>query len=185
MTHPYPETLAVLTHWLVLLGGPLTTSNPPLDIAASVSPFIRVSTDLLLSIGSIRRLSLLVPEFTGIDLSAVLADVPTPSQLFVDIGTTTVLAAQSPPLIPLQAGADISTLVSDLQDAIRLPAWVGPLLKWSGLITMILGIIAYFVSPSVNNRHRGFTMAATGIVVALIGFAFPTVINLIHHVLSG
>ncbi|WP_251344542.1 hypothetical protein [Haloplanus halophilus] len=87
--------------------------------------------------------------------------------------------------VPLQSGSDLSTLIADLKDAIKLPGWVGSLLKWSGLITMIIGIIAYFVSPSVNNRRRGFAMATTGVVISIIGFAFPVFIGLIDYVLSG
>jgi len=93
--------------------------------------------------------------------------------------------AQGASFVPLQSGADLSTLIADLKDAIKLPDWVGTLLKWSGLITMIIGIIAYFVSPSLNNRRRGFMMATTGVVISIIGFAFPVFIRLIDYVLSG
>jgi hypothetical protein len=102
-----------------------------------------------------------------------------------DLGVTPISGAQYASLIPLQSTADLSTLTSDLKDAIEVPSWVGNLLKWTGLITMILGIIAYFVSPSVNNRRRGFAMATTGIILSIIGFAFPIFIGLIDYVLSG
>ena len=93
--------------------------------------------------------------------------------------------AQGASFVPVQSSADLSTLIADLKDAIKIPGWVGTLLKWSGLITMIIGIIAYFVSPSLNNRRRGFMMATTGVVVSIIGFAFPVFIRLIDYVLSG
>jgi type II secretory pathway pseudopilin PulG len=45
--------------------------------------------------------------------------------------------------------------------------------------------MAYFISPSINNRRRGFVMVTTGVVLAIIGAAFSLFINLIQYVLSG
>ncbi|WP_254824930.1 hypothetical protein [Haloglomus halophilum] len=145
-----PETLAIITRWSILVGGPLSTGSPISDVAAATGPFAY-----------------------GID------------RPIADLGTTSISGTQYASLIPLQSTADLSTLTSDLKDAIKVPSWVGNLLKWTGLITMILGIIAYFVSPSVNNRRRGFAMATTGIILSIIGFAFPIFIGLIDYVLSG
>lgn len=106
-------------------------------------------------------------------------------QLHVDSLLLSTVDAQRASSVPLQSDPDLSRLIADLKDAIKLPGWVGSVIKWSGLITMIIGIIAYFVSPSVNNRRRGFAMATTGIVLSIIGFAFPVFISLIDYVLSG
>ena len=88
-------------------------------------------------------------------------------------------------LLPLQANPPPDNLIADLQAAVALPGWVGDAMKWAGLITLVIGLIAYFSSPSRNNRRRGYKMATAGFLLTLVGFAFSTFIGLITYVLSG
>lgn len=168
----HPEILEAITRSLVV-GGPITINSTVIDAVSSFALALGTAAGPLQPIGGFRANGV----FSRVLTHAALVSAHSVPLAGVDV--------QHASLLPLQSDTNTSRLIAALKDAIRLPGWVGSLLKWSGLITMIVGIIAYFVSPSVNNRHRGFAMATTGIVVAVIGFAFTTVINLIHYVLSG
>ncbi|MFC7229995.1 hypothetical protein N0B31_21595 (plasmid) [Salinirubellus salinus] len=173
-----PEAIDVASRWLIL-AGPLSLPSTAIDVASSVAPSLRAACSPLqppgFGFGSGFRL--------GNNLN--LIQTLTRAQVLYSDALLSTPDAQRASILPLQSGTDLSTLVADLKDAIRVPGWVGTLLKWSGLITMIVGIIAYFISPSLNNRRRGFMMATTGIVISIIGFAFPVFIRLLDHVLSG
>lgn len=168
----HPELLEAITRSLVV-GGPITINSTVIDAVSSFAPAIRAAASPLQPIGESRASGF----FPRVLTHAALVSVHSVPLAGVDV--------QHASLLPLQSDTDTSGLIAALKDAVTLPDWVGSVIKWIGLITMILGIIAYFVSPSVNNRHRGFAMATSGIVLSIIGFAFPTVINLIHYVLSG
>ncbi|MFT4921331.1 MAG: hypothetical protein ACI8XM_000528 [Haloarculaceae archaeon] len=174
-----PEAIEVASRWLILAGPPSLPSTA-IDAASSVAPSLRAACSPLQPLGfgfgsGGFRL--------GNNLN--LIQTLTRAQVLYPDALLSTPDAQRASILPLQSGTDLSTLVADLKDAIRVPGWVGTLLKWSGLITMIVGIIAYFISPSLNNRRRGFMMATTGIVISIIGFAFPVFISLLDHVLSG
>jgi hypothetical protein len=166
-----PEAFGVASQCLILAGH-LSTTSTAVDVASSVAPSLRVAAGPLHPLGG-----------TGVGNGLVRA-LASAQALYSDGYFLSVLEASRDSFIPLQS-TDLSTLIDDLKDAVDLPGWVGTFIKWSGLITMIIGIIAYFVSPSLNNRRRGFMMATTGVVLAIIGFAFPIFIRLIDYVLSG
>jgi hypothetical protein len=174
----HPEALELLIHWLIPVGGALSAST---DTAHVIGPYIRAIAGPLVPLGGYRAVS---------TLTRVLEPVmETHGPLLYPVVDTTLLHTnihtQQASVIPLQSGPDLSTLISDLKAAVTLPGWVGRAIWWTGLITLVIGIIAYFISPSVNNRRRGFMMATTGLVLAIIGAAFPIFISLIHYVLSG
>lgn len=168
----HPAILEAITRSLVV-GGPITITSTVVDAVSSFAPAIRAAASPLQPIGGFRANGF----FPRVLTHAALVSAHSVPLAGVDV--------QHASLLPLQSDTNTSRLIAALKDAVTLPGWVGSLLKWGGLITMLVGIIAYFVSPSVNNRHRGFAMATTGILVAVVGFAFTTVINLIHYVLSG
>jgi len=174
----HPEALELIIHWLIPVGGALSAST---DTVHVIGPYIRALTGPLVPLGGYRAIS----TFTRI-LEPV---VETHGPLLYPVADTALLHTnihtQQASVIPLQSGPDLSSLISDLKAAVTLPGWVGRAIWWTGLITLVIGIIAYFVSPSVNNRRRGFVMATTGFVLAIIGAAFPIFISLIHYVLSG
>ncbi|WP_255153095.1 hypothetical protein [Halorarius halobius] len=177
-----PETLELFIHWLIPVGAALSAG---IDTAYVIGPYIRAITGPLVPLGGYRAISTLtrvLAELVGDSHSPLLYPfVDATANAFLHTNTHTQQAS----VIPLQSGADLSTLISDLKAAVTLPGWVGSAIKWTGLITLVIGIIAYFISPSINNRRRGFVMATTGFVLTIIGFAFPIFISLIHYVLSG
>jgi hypothetical protein len=172
-----PEAIEVASRWLIL-AGPLSLPSTAIDVASSVAPSLRAAGGPLQPLG-------FGFGSGGFRLGNNFIQTLTRTQVLYSDALLSTPDAQRALVLPLQSGTDLSTLVADLKDAIRVPGWVGTLLKWSGLITMIVGIIAYFISPSLNNRRRGFMMATTGIVISIIGFAFPVFISLLDHVLSG
>jgi len=172
------EALELFIHWLIPVGGVLSAST---DTTHVIGPYIRAITGPLVPLGGYRAISTLTRVLEPV------VDIHDP--ILYPIVDTALLHTnthtQQASGIPLQSGPDLSTLISDLKAAVTLPGWVGRAIWWTGLITLIIGIIAYFISPSVNNRRRGFMMATTGFVLAIIGAAFPIFISLIHYVLSG
>jgi hypothetical protein len=167
-----PEVLEVASQWLIL-ARPFSISSTAVDVASSVAPSLRAAAGPLQPLGGYGAGTRLVQALVRAQA------------LYADALLRLALDAPRASFIPLQADPDLSTLIANLKDAIKVPGWVGSVLKWSGLITMIIGIIAYFVSPSINNRRRGFVMATTGVLISIIGFAFPVFISLIDYVLSG
>ena len=176
------EALELFINWLIPVGGVLSAST---DVAHLTGSYIRGITGPLVPLGGYRAISTftrILAELVGYSYGPLLhpvVDTAASALLHTDTHT------QQASVIPLQSGPDLSTLISDLKAAVTLPGWVGSALKWTGLITLVIGIIAYFISPSINNRRRGFAMATTGFVLTIIGFAFPIFISLIHYVLSG
>ena len=178
-----PEALEAVIRWFILLGGPLSTGS--IDTVHATGPSIRAATGPLQPIGGFRIISTLTRELSGLGGSGYgqgLLLIP-----FVNPATDAYLAAntQQVSFIPLQGDPDLDALISKLKGAILLPGWVGTAIKWTGLITLVIGLIAYFVSPTLNNRRRGFVMATTGFVLSIIGFGFPIFIRLLDYVLSG
>lgn len=188
-----PEALEVIIRWAILLGNPLSSGS--IDAPVSIGPYIRTLSEPLYSIDLTRLLTALARglaemEFGVGRMSMGIGIASSAGYPLTESGTDLSLQSQfqlqHSSVVPLQSGgADIDKLVNDLKDALKLPSWVGPLLKYSGLITLMIGLIAYFISPSVNNRRKGFAMAVTGFLVAIVGIAFPVFINLIEYVLSG
>jgi hypothetical protein len=181
MNSLHPEVLELFIHWLIPVSGVLSAST---DTAHVIVPYIRAVSGPLVPLGGYRAISTLTH---GLEL---VVDAHGPIMYpVVDAATTALLHTnthtQQASVIPLQSGPDLSTLISDLKAAVTLPGWVGRAIWWTGLILLLIGMIAYFISPSLNNRRRGFVMATTGFVLAIIGAAFPVFINLIHYVLSG
>ncbi|MES3161411.1 hypothetical protein [Halobellus marinus] len=176
------EALELFIDWLIPVGGVLSAST---DVSHLTGSYIRGITGPFVPLGWYRAISTftrILAELVGYSHGPLLhpvVDTAASALLHTDTHT------QQASVIPLQSGPDLSTLISDLKAAVTLPGWVGSALKWTGLITLVIGIIAYFISPSINNRRRGFAMATTGLVLTIIGFAFPIFISLIHYVLSG
>ena len=173
------EALELFINWLIPVGGVLSAST---DVTHLTGPYIRGITGPLGGYRVISTFTRVLAELVGYSHGPLLypvVDTAASVLLYTDTHT------QQASVIPLQSGPDLSTLISDLKAAVTLPSWVGSALKWTGLITLVIGIIAYFISPSINNRRRGFAMATTGFVLTIIGFAFPIFISLIHYVLSG
>jgi len=167
-----PEFLEVISRWIVL-GSPLSITSTVADALSSFGPTFRAAAGPLQPIGGFRASARFTRAFTHASL------------LYADSVHLADLKVHHASLVPLQSNSDLSGLIAALKDAVKLPGWVGSIIKWTGLITMIVGIVAYFVSPSVTNRRRGFAMATSGIVLSLVGFAFPVFTGLIHYVLSG
>jgi len=88
-------------------------------------------------------------------------------------------------LIPIQNNPALDQLIADLKAAVALPGWVGDVMKWAGLISLLLGIIAYSSSRPGPNRRRGYQLAIAGFVLAVVGIAFSTFIGLLNYVFSG
>ena len=173
------EALELFINWLIPVGGVLSAST---DVTHLTGPYIRGITGPLGGYRVISTFTRVLAELVGYSHGPLLypvVDTAASVLLYTDTHT------QQASVIPLQSGPDLSTLISDLKAAVTLPGWVGSALKWTGLITLVIGIIAYFISPSINNRRRGFAMATTGFILTIIGFAFPIFISLIHYVLSG
>jgi len=170
--------LELFIYWLIPVDGVLSAST---DAAYVIGPHIRSIIGPLIPLGGYRAISTLTRELE------VVVEIHGP--ILYPIVDTALLHTnthtQQASIIPLQSGPDLSTLISDLKAAVTLPGWVGRAIWWTGLITLVIGIIAYFISPSINNRRRGFMMATTGFVLTIIGAAFPIFISLIHYVLSG
>jgi hypothetical protein len=181
-----PEVLEVVIRWFILLGGPLSTGS--IDTVHATGPSIRAATGPLQPNGGFRFISTLTRELSG--LSGLGGNGYGQEPLlapFVNPTTDVYLATntQQSSFIPLQGDPDLDALISELKAAVQLPGWVGTAIKWTGLITLVIGLIAYFVSPTLNNRRRGFVMATTGFVLSIIGFGFPIFIRLLDYVLSG
>jgi hypothetical protein len=173
-----PDALELFIHWLIPVGGVLSAST---DAAYVMGPYIRSITGPLVPFGGYRAISTLTCVLEPVvDIHGPIL-YPVADTALVHTNTHTQQAS----VIPHQSGPDLSTLISDLKAAVTLPGWAGRAIWWTGLITLVIGVIAYFISPSVNNRRRGFMMATTGFVLAIIGAAFPIFISLIHYVLSG
>lgn len=167
-----PEAVEMLLHWRILVSGALSASP---DTAHVIGPYIRASTGPIVPLGDYRGISTLTRVLHGHILYSIV------DTALLHTNTYTQQAS----IIALQSGPDLSSLISDLKAAITLPEWVGRAIWWTGLITLVIGGMAYFISPSINNRRRGFVMVTTGVVLAIIGAAFSLFINLIQYVLSG
>jgi hypothetical protein len=181
-----PEALEAVIRWFILLGGPLSTGS--IDTVHTTGPSVRTATGPLQPIGGFRIISTLTRELSGLSGLGGSGYGQGPLLVpFVNPVTDAYLAAnaQQVSFIPLQGDPDLDALISKLKAAILLPGWVGTTIKWTGLITLVIGLIAYFVSPTLNNRQRGFVMATTGFVLSIIGFGFPIFIRLLDYVLSG
>lgn len=165
-----PEAVEMLLHWHIPLSGALSASP---DTAHIID--IRVFTGPLVPFGNYQGISTL----TRVLHSHIQYPIVDTALLHANTDT------QQASVIALQSGPDLSSLISDLKAAITLPGWVGRAIWWTGLITLVIGGMAYFISPSINNRRRGFVMVTTGFVLAIIGAAFSLFINLIQYVLSG
>jgi hypothetical protein len=165
-----PEAVEMLLHWCIPLSGALSASP---DTAYLID--IQAFTGPLVPRGNCQSITTLTRVLHG----HILYPIVDTALLHANTYT------QQASVIALQSGPDLSSLISDLKAAITLPGWVGRAIWWTGLITLVIGGMAYFISPSINNRRRGFVMVTTGVVLAIIGAAFSLFINLIQYVLSG
>lgn len=167
-----PEAIELLLHWRIQVSGVLSTSP---DTAHVIGRHIRASTGPVVPLRGYQAISTLTRVLHGHILYSIIDTIPLHTNTYT----------QQASIIALQSGPDLSSLISDLKAAITLPEWVGRAIWWTGLITLVIGGMAYFISPSINNRRRGFVMVTTGSVLAIIGAAFSLFINLIQYVLSG
>lgn len=180
MTPLHAETITAITHSAGVLASGLSLGWHELALSA---PFMQTPPGRALqSLGHADRL---------LELTRELA--PRPAGYMLGTGTpqrgvsSTQGALFGHQVVPLQSrsGPDLDALIARLQAAVALPAWVGTMAKWSGLIIFVLGLLAYFGGPTLNMRRRGFVLATSGVLLAIIGFGFPIFISLIHYVLTA
>ena len=78
-----------------------------------------------------------------------------------------------------------SGIVDEIASAAEMPAWFGTSMQTLGLILLIVGAMAWAVSPSVRTRERGFYLVSSGFVLAIVGYGFETFQELIQYVFTG
>ena len=78
-----------------------------------------------------------------------------------------------------------SGIVDEIASAAEMPAWLGTSMQTLGLILLIVGAMAWAVSPSVRTRERGFYLVSSGFVLAIVGYGFETFQELIQYVFAG
>ncbi|MFC7029334.1 hypothetical protein ACFQJ5_19910 [Halomicroarcula sp. GCM10025324] len=78
-----------------------------------------------------------------------------------------------------------SGIVDEIASAAEMPVWFGKSMQTLGLILLIVGAMAWAVSPSVRTRERGFYLVSSGFVLAIVGYGFETFQELIQYVFTG
>jgi len=78
-----------------------------------------------------------------------------------------------------------SGIVDEIASAAEMPAWFGTSMQTLGLILLIVGAMAWAVSPSVRTRERGFYLVSSGFVLAIVGYGFETFQELIQYVFTA
>lgn len=75
-------------------------------------------------------------------------------------------------------------LVVDLSAALSLPPWTGRLFASAGLVLLVIGLMAWLGTLSVNSRTWGRRTAFSGAALVVVGTSFESFLGVIRYVLG-
>lgn len=99
-----------------------------------------------------------------------------PGPVFSSLYFSSVSLASGP--VPLEIGGALS-------DALDFPPWTGTVVKFAGLCTFLIGVMAWLSSLGYRRRSWGRHIALSGAALTVVGFAFDTFVELLKYVLAG
>lgn len=73
----------------------------------------------------------------------------------------------------------------ELADALSFPPWTGTVMTYGGLLTFLIGMMAWVTGLSRHRRAWGRSVAVSGVGLAVVGFAFETFLEVLQYVLTG
>lgn len=74
---------------------------------------------------------------------------------------------------------------TELADALAFPPWTGTVVKFAGLCTLLIGVMAWLTGMSIHRRAWGRRIAVSGFALTIVGLAFDTFVEVLKYVLTG
>lgn len=112
------------------------------------------------------------PAVAALCLPVVLA-LPIPA-----VAPSPVRTVEALPFVVLEVGSDIA-------DALAFPPWTGTVIKFAGLCTLLIGVMAWLTGMSIHRRAWGRRVALSGAALTIVGFAFDAFVEVLKYVLTG
>lgn len=93
------------------------------------------------------------------------------------------------PLVGEQFVMGLSVIALDigteLAEALAFPPWTGTVIKFAGLCTLLIGVMAWATSVSTPRRAWGRRIAVSGVTLTIVGFAFDSFVEVLEYVLTN
>lgn len=93
------------------------------------------------------------------------------------------------PLVGEQFVMGLSVIALDvgteLAEALAFPPWTGFVIKFAGLCTFLIGVMAWATSASIHRRAWGRRIAVSGVTLTIVGFAFGSFVEVLEYVLTN